>query len=66
MERYRNFSAELPEGWGITQFWDPDDDAQFAFAHEFTKKLGRKNLLAVSWPQNTAGLTAILETIYFQ
>ena len=48
--------AELPEGWGITQFWDPDDDAQFAFAHEFTKKLGRKNLLAVSWPQEYGGL----------
>src|SRR6476619_6222330 len=28
--------AELPEGWGIAQFWDPDDDAQFAFAHAFT------------------------------
>ena len=38
--------AELPAGWGITQFWDPDDDAQFAFAHEFTKKLGRQNWLA--------------------
>ena len=50
------FQAELPEGWGITQFWDPDDDAQFAFAHEFTKKLGRKNLLAVSWPQEYGGL----------
>jgi len=35
--------AERPEGWSITQFWDPDDDAQFAFAHEFTKKRGRKN-----------------------
>ena len=50
------FQAELPEGWGITQFWDPDDDSQFAFAHEFTKKLGRKNLLAVSWPQEYGGL----------
>ena len=48
--------AELPEGWGLTQFWDPDDDAQFAFAHEFTKKLGRKNWLAVSWPQEYGGL----------
>jgi len=48
--------AELPAGWGITQFWDPDDDAQFAFAHEFTQKLGRKNWLAVSWPQEYGGL----------
>ena len=32
----------------MTQFWDPDDDAQFAFAHAFTKKLGQKNWLAVS------------------
>lgn len=48
--------AELPEGWGVTQFWDPDDDAQFAFAHEFTKKLGKKNWLAVSWPHEYGGL----------
>src|SRR5262252_10501078 len=48
--------AEHPAGWGITQFWDPDDDAQFAFAHEFTKKLGRQNWLAVSWPQEYGGL----------
>jgi len=48
--------TELPEGWGITQFWDPDDDAQFAFAHAFTKTLGRKNWLAVSWPQEYGGL----------
>ena len=56
-EEIREFlQAELPEGWGITQFWDPDDDSQFAFAHEFTKKLGRKNWLAVSWPQEYGGL----------
>lgn len=48
--------AELPEGWGITQFWDPDDDNQFAFAHTFTQKLGKKNWLAVSWPQEYGGL----------
>jgi alkylation response protein AidB-like acyl-CoA dehydrogenase len=48
--------AELPEGWGMTQFWDPDDDAQFAFAHAFTQKLGRKNWLAVSWPHEYGGL----------
>jgi len=48
--------AELPEGWGIAQFWDPDDDAQFAFAHAFTKTLGKKNWLAVSWPQEYGGL----------
>jgi len=48
--------AELPEGWGMTQFWDPDDDAQFAFAHAFTKKLGQQNWLAVSWPQAYGGL----------
>jgi alkylation response protein AidB-like acyl-CoA dehydrogenase len=48
--------AELPAGWGMTQFWDPDDDAQFAFAHAFTKKLGQKNWLAVSWPQAYGGL----------
>lgn len=46
----------LPEGWGETQFWDPDDDSQFAFAHAFTKKLGAKNWLAVSWPQEYGGL----------
>ena len=40
----------------MTQFWDPDDDAQFAFAHAFTKKLGRKNWLAVSWPHEYGGL----------
>ena len=56
-EEIRQFlQAELPEGWGITQFWDPDDDSQFASAHEFTKKLGRKNWLAVSWPQEYGGL----------
>ena len=33
--------AELPENWGMTQFWDPDDDSQFVLAHAFTKKLGR-------------------------
>src|SRR6266568_4085014 len=48
--------AELPAGWGFTQFWAPDDDAQFAFAHAFTKKLGRQNWLAVSWPQEYGGL----------
>jgi alkylation response protein AidB-like acyl-CoA dehydrogenase len=48
--------AELPEGWGLTQFWDPDDDSQFAFAHEFTKKLGQRNWLAVSWPREYGGL----------
>ena len=48
--------AELPEGWGVTQFWDPDDDAQFAFAHAFTQKLGKKNWLAVSWPHEYGGL----------
>jgi alkylation response protein AidB-like acyl-CoA dehydrogenase len=48
--------AELPEGWGVTQFWDPDDDAQFALAYEFTKKLGQRNWLAVSWPQEYGGL----------
>ncbi len=48
--------AELPEGWGMTQFWDPDDDAQFAFAHEFTQKLGKQNWLAVSWPHEYGGL----------
>jgi alkylation response protein AidB-like acyl-CoA dehydrogenase len=47
---------ELPEGWGITQFWDPDDDDQFAFAHAFTKKLGQRNWLAVSWPKEYGGL----------
>jgi alkylation response protein AidB-like acyl-CoA dehydrogenase len=50
------FQTELPEEWGITQFWDPDDDSQFAFAHDFTKKLGQKNWLAVSWPQAYGGL----------
>jgi len=56
-EEIRAFlQTELPEGWGSTQFWDPDDDSQFAFAHEFTKKLGKKNLLAVSWPQEYGGL----------
>jgi hypothetical protein len=49
--------AAFPAGWGITQFWDPDDDAQFAFAHEFTKKLGRKNWLPCPGRRNTAGLT---------
>ena len=39
--------AELPEGWGTTQFWDPDDDSQFAVAHAFTQKLGACNWLAV-------------------
>jgi alkylation response protein AidB-like acyl-CoA dehydrogenase len=48
--------AELPEGWGETQFWDPDDDRQFAFAHAFTKKLGARNWLAVSWPKVYGGL----------
>ena len=48
--------TELPEGWGVTQFWDPDDDAQFAFAHEFTQKLGARNWLAVSWPKEYGGL----------
>lgn len=48
--------TELPQGWGLTQFWDPDDDAQFAFAHEFTKKLGQRNWLAVSWPREYGGL----------
>ena len=48
--------AELPEGWGVTQFWDPDDDEQFFIAHEFTKKLGAKNWLAVSWPKEYGGL----------
>ena len=48
--------AELPEGWGITEFWDPDDDEQFTFAHEFTKKLGTRNWLAVSWPKEYGGL----------
>ena len=48
--------AELPEGWGVTQFWDPDDDAQFAFAHAFTQKLGKQNWLAVSWPHEYGGL----------
>lgn len=48
--------AELPEGWGVTQFWDPDDDSQFEFAHEFTKKLGQKNWLAVAWPKEYGGL----------
>ena len=48
--------AELPENWGVTQFWDPDDDAQFAFAHTFTKKLGARNWLAVSWPKEYGGL----------
>ncbi|MCZ6874840.1 MAG: acyl-CoA dehydrogenase family protein [bacterium] len=48
--------AELPEGWGVTQFWDPDDDSQFAFAHDFTKKLGARNWLAVSWPKEYGGL----------
>ena len=46
----------LPEGWGETQFWDPDDDSQFTFAHTFTKKLGAKNWLAVSWPKEYGGL----------
>ncbi len=48
--------AELPEGWGVTQFWDPDDDSQFEFAHEFTKKLGQNNWLAVAWPKAYGGL----------
>ena len=48
--------VELPEGWGMTQFWNPDDAAQFAFAHAFTKKLSQKNWLAVSWPQAYGGL----------
>jgi alkylation response protein AidB-like acyl-CoA dehydrogenase len=46
----------LPEGWGETRFWDPDDDSQFAFAYTFTKKLGAKNWLAVSWPKEYGGL----------
>jgi alkylation response protein AidB-like acyl-CoA dehydrogenase len=53
----REFLQErLPEGWGLTQLWDPDDDSQFAFAHEFTKTLGKKNWLAVSWPKEYGGL----------
>lgn len=46
----------LPEGWGETQFWDPDNDNQFVFAHDFTKKLGARNWLAVSWPEEYGGL----------
>ena len=50
------FHAELPEAWGMTQFWDPDDDAQFALVNSCTKTLGKKNLLAVSWPKEYGGL----------
>lgn len=56
-QEIRSFlQSELPEGWGVTQFWDPDDDSQFAFAHEFTQKLGARNWLAVSWPKEYGGL----------
>ena len=33
--------AELPPGWGKEIFYDQDDDEQFRFAHEFTKKLAQ-------------------------
>ena len=56
-QEIRDFlQTELPEGWGVTQFWDPDDVSQFAFAHDFTKKLGARNWLAVSWPKEYGGL----------
>ena len=60
-QEIRDFlQAELPEGWGMTQFWDPDDASQFDFAHDFTQKMGARNWLAVSWPcqgrhQNSKG-----------
>ncbi len=55
-QEVRDFlQAELPPEWGKTQFYDPDDDEQFAFAHEFTKKLARKGWLAVNWPKEYGG-----------
>lgn len=47
--------AELPSGWGRTVFYDQDDDEQFRFAHEFTKKLAKKGWLVVSWPKDLGG-----------
>ena len=56
--------AELPEGWGMTQFWDPDDDAQFA-SPRVHAKTRQEELLAVSLPQEYGALTGRSETIYF-
>ncbi len=47
--------AELPTGWGKEIFYDQDDDEQFKFAHEFTKKLAKKGWLVVSWPKDYGG-----------
>jgi alkylation response protein AidB-like acyl-CoA dehydrogenase len=47
--------AELPGGWGKEIFYDQDDDAQFTFAHEFTKKLAQRGWLTVSWPKEYGG-----------
>jgi alkylation response protein AidB-like acyl-CoA dehydrogenase len=47
--------AELPRGWGREVFYDPDDDEQFAFAHQFTKRLAKKGWLVVSWPKDYGG-----------
>ncbi|MGH8060213.1 MAG: acyl-CoA dehydrogenase family protein [Candidatus Entotheonellia bacterium] len=47
--------AELPSGWGKEIFYDQDDDEQFRFAHEFTKRLSRKGWLVVSWSKEYGG-----------
>ena len=47
--------AELPPGWGKEIFYDQDDDEQFKFAHEFTKKLATRGWLVVSWPKDLGG-----------
>ena len=47
--------AELPPGWGKEIFYDQDDDEQFRFAHEFTKKLAKRGWLVVSWPKDLGG-----------
>jgi alkylation response protein AidB-like acyl-CoA dehydrogenase len=47
--------AELPPGWGKEIFYDQDDDEQFKFAHEFTKKLAKRGWLVVSWPKDLGG-----------
>jgi alkylation response protein AidB-like acyl-CoA dehydrogenase len=48
-------TAELPAGWGQEIFYDQDDDEQFKFAHEFTKRLATKGWLVVSWPKDYGG-----------